>query len=88
MRDANDENLIEIYRQLSQLQEKYTFYIVALCVSSIGFSVYCTMGKPIHWTHLPLGIAVLSWAISIFCGLKYIEEISSIKTDISKTRVF
>lgn len=75
----NDDRMMEVFKQMSQLQEKYTFYVVALCVSAIGFSVYCTMGKPLHWTHISLGIAVLSWAVSIYSGLKYIEVTINIK---------
>jgi len=75
----NDDRMMEVYRQMSQQQEKYTYYIIALCVSAIGFSVYCTLGKSLHWSQIPLGFAVFSWGISIFGGLKYIEVTFRIK---------
>lgn len=79
MSDETDNRILEVYRQLSQSQEKYTFYVTALCVSAIGFSVYCTMGKPLSNIHYPLGAAIISWALSIFCGLKYVEKTMNAK---------
>ncbi|MEK7720402.1 MAG: hypothetical protein AAB347_12515 [Bacteroidota bacterium] len=76
---STDNDILEIYRSAGQLQEKYIFYIVALCVSAIGFSVYCTIDKPLHYTHIPLGIAVLLWGTSIFSGLNYIKWAIEIK---------
>jgi hypothetical protein len=69
------EGQLELYRSHHQLQEKYVFYIVALCVSAIGFSIYCTMGKPLQYSQILLLIAVLCWAGSIFCGLNYIKNL-------------
>lgn len=70
---STDNDILEVYKSASQLQEKYIFYLVALGVSAIGFSVYCTMNKPLLYSHILLGIAVLLWSISIFSGLKYIK---------------
>jgi len=69
------EGQFELYRSHHQLQEKYVFYIIALCVSAIGFSVYCTMGKPLQYSQIVLLIAVLSWGFSIYCGLNYIKNL-------------
>ncbi|MFA5782142.1 MAG: hypothetical protein WC868_07725 [Bacteroidales bacterium] len=67
----------EIQKQFRQQQEKYTYYIIALCVAAIGFSVHKTIGLPLKWVQIPLGIAVLSWGTSIYCGLKFISYIIS-----------
>ena len=37
----------DLLRQYRQQQEKYIYYIVALSVASIGFSVYTTLHEPI-----------------------------------------
>lgn len=64
------EELIKVYREQ---QYKYAYYIIALCVAAIGFVVTQTVGKPIKYTQIPLGGAVVAWCISIFCGLKFIQ---------------
>lgn len=70
----------EIYRSLSQLQEKFVFYIIALNVAAIGFSVYLTLGKPLVLTQVPLGLAVLSWAVSIWFGMNYLKKLVDSKS--------
>jgi hypothetical protein len=63
----------EIQKQFRQQQEKYTYYVIALCVAAIGFSVHKTIGLPLKWIQIPLGIAVLAWGASIYCGLNFIR---------------
>lgn len=70
----------EIYRSLNQLQEKYIFYIIALSFSAIGFSVYLTMGKPLIFEQIPLGLAVLSWGLCIYYGFNYVKKIIESKS--------
>ena len=69
------ENQREIQRQYRTQQEKYVYYIVALSVSAIGFSLYKTSGQPLKWSQISLGLAIISWGLSIFCGLTFIKEI-------------
>jgi hypothetical protein len=63
----------EIRVQYRQQQEKYTYYIIALCVTAIGFSIHKTSGLPLACKQIPVGIAVLSWGASIYCGLKFLR---------------
>lgn len=67
----------EILKQFRQQQEKYVYYIVALCVTSIGFSVIKTSGQTIKWSQIPLAIAVISWSISVYCGLTFLRYVIS-----------
>lgn len=67
----------EIQKQFRQQQEKYTYYVIALCVTAIGFAVHKTIGLPLKWAQIPLAIAVLSWGASIYCGLQFIRYIIS-----------
>ena len=55
---SEQKELLNIFRQQ---QEKYVYYLIALCVTSIGFSVYKTSGVPIKGIQIPLAVAVLSW---------------------------
>lgn len=67
----------EIQRQFRQQQEKYVYYIVALNVTAIGFSIYQTTGKTLNCTQIPLGLAIISFGISIYCGLKFLKYLIS-----------
>lgn len=71
------EQQIELHRLFRQQQEKYVYYIIALCVTAIGFSVYKTTGQELKWTQLPLAISVGCWGLSIFCGLRFLKYILS-----------
>lgn len=70
----------EIYRSLSQLQEKFVFYLIALNVAAIGFAVYLTMDKPLVLTQIPLGMAVVSWGLSIWFGTNYLKKLIDSKS--------
>ncbi len=67
----------ELQKQFRQQQEKYVYYIIALAVSGIGFSVYQTSSQALKWSQIPLAIAIASWGFSIFCGLKFIKYVLS-----------
>jgi hypothetical protein len=63
----------EIRNQFRQQQEKYVYYIIAMSVAAIAFSISSTNGIPLKYTQIPLGIAVVSWGISIYCGLTFLR---------------
>ena len=63
---GQNQNLLQEFRQR---RERFLYYIIALCIASIGFSVHITTGQGLSWIKMPLGIAVLSWATSVFFGL-------------------
>lgn len=67
----------ELRQQFRQQQEKYAYYVVALCVAAIAFSIHETINKPLSFSHIALGIAILGWGTSIFCGLKFIAYVIS-----------
>lgn len=64
----------EIQKQFRQDQEKYVYYIIALCVAAIGFSVHETIGASLKLNQIPLGFAVCSWALCVFYGLRFLEK--------------
>jgi hypothetical protein len=67
----------EIQKQFRQQQEKYVYYMIALSVTATGFSVYKTTGLQLKWTQIPLGLAILCWGLSIFCGLRFLKYVIS-----------
>lgn len=67
----------EIQKQFRQQQEKYVYYVLALSVASIAFTVNQTNGLSLNWFQLPAGIAVISWGYSVYCGLSFMKYIIS-----------
>lgn len=67
----------DLQKEFRQHQEKLVYYLLALSVSAIGFSVYQTTGKSLSIIQIPLGLAVLSWCLSIFFGLKFMKYVIS-----------
>lgn len=67
------EERLELHRYLSQSRQKFVYYLIALCVAAIGFSVHQTSGDILRLTHIPLGIAIVLWGISVYTGLRSLE---------------
>jgi hypothetical protein len=67
----------EIFRVLRESQSKYTYFLLAAAGASIGFSLTQTHGVVLSWSQVPLGIAVLCWGVSFFCGCRNLEYVSS-----------
>ncbi len=61
----------EIQKQFRQQQEKYVYYLIALCVAAIAFAIHQTTDKHLSYSQIPLATAVLNWGISIYSGLKF-----------------
>lgn len=59
-----------IQLQFREGQKKFRYYIIALCVAAIGFSITETSEEPVKLAQIPLAIAIISWSLSIFFGLK------------------
>jgi hypothetical protein len=58
-------------------QEKYTYYVIALAVASLGFSVNLTMDMKISKAMIPLGIALICWLVSVYSGLRMLQWVMS-----------
>jgi hypothetical protein len=61
---------IEIKKLLTQGNEKRTYYVIALCVTAIGFSVITTIDSSLSLSQIPLLLSIICWGFSIFCGME------------------
>ena len=64
----------ELQKQFRQQQEKYVYYLIALCVAATAFAIHQTTGKFLRYSQIPLGFAVVSWGISIYSGLRFVSR--------------
>lgn len=69
----SEQKIIELHKQQSESQSKYTYFLLAVAASALAFSVQKTTGQKLSWSMLPLGIADLCWGLSFFLGCKYVS---------------
>lgn len=64
----------EIKKEHRSQTSKLVYYIIALCIAAIGFSVTQTSGQSLSFSHIPLGIAVVFWSISVYIGIAFVNS--------------
>ncbi len=67
----------ELAKQLNEAQSKYTYFLLAVAASAIAFAVQITTGRPLDWTLILLGLAVISWGGSFYAGCQNRDYFSS-----------
>jgi hypothetical protein len=68
------EDRLEIYRQHREQQTKYVYFLLAASGASIAFAVTQTRELALNVSQLPLGIAVVLWALSFVFGCLHIQQ--------------
>ncbi|WP_336515843.1 hypothetical protein [Pollutibacter soli] len=72
----------DLANRLQAKQEKYVYYITALSVAAIAFTIVRTEKMAIGVIQIPLAITVVSWSISIVLGLRYLAfQMSTLHTN-------
>jgi len=67
----------QIHNQLRTMQDKYTYFLLAISASAIALSVQITKNDVFSMSLIPLGLAVLFWALSFYFGCQYIKYMQS-----------
>lgn len=79
---------LELYRIMHDSRQKYVYFLLAAVGACIGFSVTQTRDAQITCYEIPLGIAVVCWALSFFFGCRYLHKKSvSVGTNIELLRL-
>ncbi len=68
---------LEVYRALREAQTRYTYFMLAAAGAAIGFALNQTQTAAMQYQHVPLGVAVLCWGLSFFCGSKHLGYVGS-----------
>jgi len=72
-----EEDIRDVHRQLRVSQDKYTYFILAVAGAAVALALRETHGTAFAWPHLLVGLAVLCWGISFFCGCRHLEYVNS-----------
>jgi len=62
-----------IHKLLTEAQHKYVYFLLAAAASGIALALNRTAGTPLSRGHWVLGLAILSWGISFFCGCSHLD---------------
>jgi hypothetical protein len=68
---------LEVYRALRESQSKYAYFLLAAAGAAIALAVNQTHGSALAWSQVPLGLAVLCWGASFYCGCRHLAYVSS-----------
>lgn len=85
----NDEDKIqklisELHNRIENQREKFIYYMIALGVTAIGFSVLRTADEPLKFGQIPLGLAIMSWLLSIHFGfLNIVRTLTVLRSNIA-----
>ena len=71
------DDLRQIHNQLRTMQDKYTYFLLAVAASAIALSVQVTKEATLSINLIPLGFAVLSWGSSFYIGCRYLQYTQS-----------
>lgn len=63
-----EEQELYLHKKLDTDQGKYTYFLLAIAASAIAFAVQITKESIFELSLIPLGISVLSWGLSFYCG--------------------
>ena len=53
---------------------RYTYYLIALSVTAIGFVIVTTSEISLDISQILLAMGIISWGLSIHTGFKYLEK--------------
>jgi len=63
----------ELRKQYVEQQQKYVYYLLGITVTVIGFALHESKGVSIDIFQIPLAISLVSWLISLYCGLAFLK---------------
>ena len=67
----------EVFRHLREAQNRYTYFMLGAAGAALAFAVTQTQGETMKWSLSPLGVAVLCWGLSFFCGARQLAYVGS-----------
>jgi hypothetical protein len=66
-----------LHAQLTQAQSKHTYFLLAVSASAVALAVHQTEARALAISLIPLGLAVLSWAGSFYCGCMQLSYVAA-----------
>lgn len=74
----NQDTELALVQELKAGKVKFCYFIMAASGSAIGFAITQTKTTAFETHHYIWLAAVIFWALSFFCGIRYISKINSV----------
>ncbi|WP_324742085.1 hypothetical protein U8326_02250 [Tsuneonella sp. CC-YZS046] len=74
------DGLLDIYSELQRSMSQFIHFVLGAAGGGIAFAVHQTSGEPFSPAMIPIGAAVIFWAISFFSGLVALQRRQSFLT--------
>jgi hypothetical protein len=71
---TNEQEASKLAELIRTSQLKYIYYVIALNVAGIAFTVQQTIDSSLALVHIPLAISVICWGTGIIFGFLYINR--------------
>jgi hypothetical protein len=71
----------ELFRVHRDALGRYTYFLLTAAGAGIGLTVNQTREAVLAWSQIPLAAAVLSWGLSFFCGVRYLDYLNAATYD-------
>ena len=72
-----DEAYLAVARAHRDLYTRYAFYLLAVVGAAVGFALNQTQGAVLAWSQVPLGLAISSWFLSFYFGLRQLKSVKA-----------
>ena len=60
----SEEKSIELHKQLRMVQDKYTYFLLAIAAAAVAYAIKLTTDSTLSFSKIPIGIAILFWGLS------------------------
>ena len=65
----------KIYRSLRKAQARHAYFL--LTAAGGGIALASSRGAVLAWANIAIELAVVAWALSFFCGCRYVDFVLS-----------
>ncbi|QXX78457.1 hypothetical protein HC956_05115 [Alcaligenes faecalis] len=65
---SGTDRFMELQKTLTEINQKYTYFLMAAVGAAVGFSITQTSKAPLSWWFLPLAFALFLWGTSFVFG--------------------
>lgn len=73
-----DDAILDLHRRHTEAQNKYAYFLLAITASAVAFAMQKTDGMVLSDSMIPLGIALLCWVGSFYCGCRHLVWFQSV----------
>ena len=69
---SNENAKNDLIKEIKGVQIKYIYYVIALNVAAIGYSIHHVKGEAFNWSHYILGGSILFWSLGVYLGFQFV----------------